>query len=331
MKALIYTGPATLEYREQPDPIPAAGEALVHVEAVGICGSDMHAYHGRDERRPAPLVLGHEAAGHVVSGPRAGRRVTIDPLVTCGRCAFCLDGRSHLCRGRQIISMPPRAGAFAEFVPIPETNLVELPDNLPVQQAALAEPMAVGWHALRVASGALSRPLAAARCVVLGGGAVGLACALAMRHFGAKEILIAEPNELRRKAIATDASFRPFAPGDATEPPEWTVDLVIDAVGSNSTRTAASRLIKPGGVIVHIGLLSAGDGLDIRKITLQEVAFLGSYCYTHLDFIETVAAMAAGHLGSLDWLEERPLSEGHQAFRELDEGKVAAAKVILRP
>jgi len=330
MKALIYTAPATLEYREQPAPAPAAGEVLIHVEAVGICGSDMHAYHGRDERRPAPLVLGHEAAGSIASGPRAGRRVTINPLVTCGKCGFCLDGRSQLCRSRQIISMPPRAGAFAEFVLIPESNVVELPDGLPVQQAALAEPMAVGWHAARNASGSLSRPLALAHCVVLGGGAVGLACALALRHFGAKEILVAEPNELRRKAIAA-ALFRPFAPGDASEPAEWSVDLVIDAVGSTATRTAASKFIKPGGVILHIGLLSGADGLDIRKITLQEVTFLGSYCYTHLDFIETVAAMAAGHLGRLDWLEERPLGEGQQAFRDLDAGSVAAAKVILRP
>jgi L-iditol 2-dehydrogenase len=331
MKALIYTAPTTLEYREQPMPTAATGEVLIHVEAVGICGSDMHAYHGHDERRPAPLVLGHEAAGRIASGPRAGRRVTINPLVTCGRCSLCLDGRSHLCRSRQIISMPPRAGAFAEFVPIPETNLVELPDGLPVQQAALAEPMAVGWHAVRNASRLLSRPLAAARCVVLGGGAVGLACALALNHFGAKEILVAESNELRRKSIAAAALFRPFAPGDASEPAEFSVDLVIDAVGSSATRASAGKVIKPGGVIIHIGLLSAADGLDIRKITLQEVTFIGSYAYTHLDFIETVAAMAAGHLGRLDWLEERPLSEGQQAFRDLDAGSVAAAKIILRP
>lgn len=331
MKALIYTAPTTLEYRDEPTPTPSADEVLIQVEAVGICGSDMHAYHGHDERRPAPLVLGHEAAGRIASGPRAGRRVTINPLVTCGKCGFCLDGRSHLCRSRQIISIPPRAGAFAEFVPIPETNLVELPDGLPVQQAALAEPMAVGWHAVRNASRALSRPLPAARSVVLGGGAVGLACALALSHFGAKDILVAEPNELRRKAIAAAALFRPFAPGDASEPAEWSVDLIIDAVGANSTRASASRLIKPGGVIIHIGLLPSADGLDIRKITLQEVTFLGSYCYTHVDFMETVAAMAAGHLGPLDWLEERPLSEGQRAFRDLDEGKVAAAKIVLRP
>ena len=210
MKALIYTAPATLEYREEPDPTPSADEVLIQVEAVGICGSDMHAYHGHDERRPAPLVLGHEAAGRIASGPRAGRRVTINPLVTCGTCAFCHRWK--------LASLPlpaddldtASAGAFAEFVPIPETNLVELPDGLPVQQAALAEPMAVGWHAVRNASRALSRPLPAACSVVLGGGAVGLACALALSHFGAKDILVAESNELRRKAIAAAALFRPL-------------------------------------------------------------------------------------------------------------------------
>lgn len=331
MKALVYTGPGTLEYREEPEPVPVEDEVIVKVETVGICGSDMHAYHGRDERRPAPLVLGHEAAGRIVSGQRAGQRVTVDPLVTCGKCAFCIDGRSHLCRSRQIISMPPRAGAFAELLRIPAINLVELPEGFDATKAALAEPIAVAWHCVRNASAVLPRPLAGSRSVVLGGGAVGLASALVLTHFGAKDISVAEPNESRRKTVSDSARVCAYAPGDTGEPPEWSVDLVIDAVGSDNTRAAASRLVRPGGVIVHIGLLSAGTGLDIRKITLQEVTLIGSYCYTHIDFVETVNAMAAGHLGALDWLEERSLCEGAQAFRDLDDGKIAAAKVVLHP
>ena len=105
MKALVYTGPNALDFREEADPVPADGEVLVRVEAVGICGSDMHAYHGHDSRRPAPLILGHEAAGRIASGPNAGRRVAVNPLVTCGACEFCAGGRAHLCRSRQIISM----------------------------------------------------------------------------------------------------------------------------------------------------------------------------------------------------------------------------------
>ena len=107
MKALVYTGVETLEYREVPQPVPGAGEELIQVMASGICGSDMHAYLGHDDRRPAPLILGHEAAGFVMGGPDDGRRVTINPLVTCNNCPACISGRTNLCTKRQIISMPP--------------------------------------------------------------------------------------------------------------------------------------------------------------------------------------------------------------------------------
>ena len=114
MKALVYTGKQELEYREAADPSPQGDDCLIRVASVGICGSDMHAYLGHDERRPAPLILGHEAAGVVVSGPGEGRRVTVNPLVSCMRCAACASGRENLCPHRQIISMPPRQGAFAQ-------------------------------------------------------------------------------------------------------------------------------------------------------------------------------------------------------------------------
>src|SRR6056297_2611914 len=167
MKALIYDGPETLVLREVPDAEPHAGEELIRVSAVGICGSDMHAYLGHDARRPAPLILGHEAAGVIEGGPRDGARVTINPLVTCGACPACRSGRENLCPERQIISMPPREGAFAEFVRMPERNLVAVPDGVPLEVAALAEPLAVSWHAVRLGLSALHEA-EARRALVIG-------------------------------------------------------------------------------------------------------------------------------------------------------------------
>lgn len=330
MKALVYTGPNALEWRDEPEPEPGPGEALVRVEAVGICGSDMHAYHGHDSRRPAPLILGHEAAGRIVSGPRAGQRVAVNPLVTCGVCESCLDGRSHLCASRQILSMPPRPGAFAELVRVPEANLFPIPDGFPMEKAALAEPLAVCYHAVNQAAACLRRPLSAARCAILGGGAIGLGAALVLAMQGAREILIGEPNEARRATAARAGPFRPYDPRSG-EPAESAMDLVVDAVGAVSTRAAASRLVRPGGAIVHVGLLPGSEGLDVRKITLQEIVFTGTYCYTPGDFRETLDAMVEGRLGALDWFEERPLSAGNAAFRDLDTGAAAAAKLVLRP
>jgi threonine dehydrogenase-like Zn-dependent dehydrogenase len=331
MKALVYMGPHRLEMREEPDPKPAPGLAIVKVDAVGICGSDMHAYHGFDERRPAPLILGHEAAGRVMTGALEGARVTVNPLVTCGHCAVCRDGQAHLCSQRQILSMPPRPGAFAEFVAVPEENLVVLPDDFDIVRAALAEPLAVSYHAVNLGLARLRRPSSSARCAVLGSGAIGLGAALVLAMAGAASVAIAEPNAGRRATAAAAGQFACYAPGAADEPAPASMDLVIDAVGAAATRAAACRLVKPGGVIVHVGLLPGADGLDVRRITLQEITFVGTYCYTPLDFRETVAAMGAGRLGPLDWFEERALAEGQAACQAIDAGQVTAAKVILRP
>ncbi|HRK23528.1 MAG TPA: alcohol dehydrogenase catalytic domain-containing protein [Beijerinckiaceae bacterium] len=330
MKALVYTGPNSLAYRDEPDPVPQAGEVLVRIEAVGICGSDMHAYHGHDSRRPAPLILGHEAAGRIVGGARDGERVTINPLVVDPACPYAIEGRWHLSPTRQIISMPPRPGAFAEYVRVPAPNAVAVPATMPITHAALAEPVAVSWHAVRIGMQQLHQPLACCRVVVLGGGAIGLAAAIVARHFGAKDIRIAETNPLRTRLIETEEGFTVYAPGSAGAPADNTIDLVIDAVGANATRAAASAMVRPGGVIVHAGLLPGAEGLDIRKITLQEIIVTGTYCYTPVDFHQTIAALASGALGSLTWFAERPLADGAQAFRDIDAGVASAPKIVLR-
>ena len=147
MKALVYEGVKSMAIRDVQDPVAEPGTQLIRIEAVGICGSDMHGYLGHDERRPAPLILGHEAAGVIVGGPRDGTRVTVNPMVTCGTCPACQAGRENLCPHRQLISMPPRQGAFAQYVVMPDANLVEVPDHVSLEVAALAEPMSVSWHA----------------------------------------------------------------------------------------------------------------------------------------------------------------------------------------
>jgi threonine dehydrogenase-like Zn-dependent dehydrogenase len=331
MQALVYTGPNTLVVRDEPEPVPGPGEVLVRVDAVGICGSDMHAYHGHDSRRPPPLILGHEAAGRIVTGPRAGERVTINPLVVDPACPYAIEGRWHLSPTRQIISMPPRPGAFAEYVRIPERNVVSIPDAMPIAHAALAEPVAVSWHAVRIGAERLHQPLAACRVAVLGGGAIGLAAALVARHFGAADIRIAEPNALRRRAIIAGEALDAYDPASPDAPADNTVDLVVDAVGAAATRAAACAMVRPGGVIVHAGLLPGQDGLDIRKITLQEITLTGTYCYTPNDFRQTVAALAAGRLGRLGWFETRPLAGGPAAFADIDAGATASAKIVLAP
>lgn len=324
MKALVYEGVETLDIRDVPMPAGRLGDHLIRIMASGICGSDMHAYLGHDDRRPAPLILGHEAAGLIEDGPQTGRRVAINPLVTCGTCQACKSGRENLCPERQIISMPPREGAFAQFLTMPDRNLVTVPDDVPLEKAALTEPLAVSWHAARLALDAL-HPSLERRALVIGGGAIGLAAALALKAMGVKDVTIQEPNAARRTYLEERCGQLAVTEFQGMAP------LVIDAVGYAATRAAASAAIAPGGVIAHVGLGEDMGGLDVRRMTLQEITFIGTYTYSAQDFQDTAQAIFDGRLGALDWPEQRPLSEGASAFQDLRTGAVAAPKIILNP
>jgi threonine dehydrogenase-like Zn-dependent dehydrogenase len=327
MKALLYTGPESLRFRDVPMPDVPDGNHLIQIDSVGICGSDMHAYLGHDERRPAPLILGHEGAGPVVGGPRDGERVTINPLVVCGTCPACLAGRDNLCPTRQIISMPPREGAFAQFVGMPEGNLVSIPDTMSFEQAALAEPIACGWHAVRTGLSALADERSDAALVV-GGGAIGVGAALSLMAQGVPNVTLVEPNAIRRDYLDDLACFAVLTPEDLGDA---AFDIVVDGVGYDATRASASAHVRPGGVILHIGLGSGSGGLDIRRMTLQEITFIGTYAYTAQDFRETAQAMFDGRLGPLDWIEARALADGPGSFDDIRSGRTAAPKIILKP
>ncbi|SMX23879.1 zinc-dependent alcohol dehydrogenase [Boseongicola aestuarii] len=326
MKALVYTGVETLEFRDVADPVAAPDTHLIRIDSVGICGSDMHAYLGHDDRRPAPLILGHEGAGTIVGGAMDGARVTINPLVTCGTCPACKAGRDNLCPTRQIISMPPREGAFAQFVTMPEKNLVVMPDGVSFEKAALAEPIACGWHAVRLGKGIIGG--AADTALVIGGGAIGVGAALSLKAQGIGNVTLSEPNEIRRNYLEQTVDFKIISPDQLGSE---MFDMVIDGVGFDSTRATASAHARPGGVILHIGLGGGSAGLDIRRMTLQEITFTGTYTYTAQDFRDTAAAIFAGHLGSLDWTEQRPLADGAAAFADIRSGATAAPKIILKP
>lgn len=330
MKALVYLGKSHMEYREVDDPQPGPGEAVVNVMACGICGSDMHGYHGHDPRRVPPMIMGHEIAGVVETGPMAGTRVTINPLLTCRNCNACLSGNPQLCEEQRNIGLPPHAGGFAEKVVVRETNLVPIPDEMDFKTAALTEPIAVAYHAVQLAARRLDRPLSALRIAILGGGAIGLATALVAISQGAQRIWLGETSHNRRATAAgAHDLIQAYEPGNSNDPGGMSVDLVFDAVGAKATREAAFRMIRRGGTIVHLGLLPGSEGVDVRRMTLHEIAFVGSYCYSMTDFRETVDLLSTGRLGSLNWIEARPMSEGALAFQDIDMGRADAAKLVL--
>jgi len=333
MKAIVYTQPDAVAVLERDAPERAPGEILLRIDASGICGSDLHAYHGHDPRRNPGLVLGHEFSGTVLESDAAhliaGQRVTANPLITCGVCAYCLQGRDNLCENRSMIGMS-RPGALSEYLAVPARCAIALPDALASIHAALTEPAACALHAVNLTMRAMHRPITEARVLVIGSGAIGLLTAALLLSYGCQHVCVAEVNALRRDSVARHLGCEAIDPVDHP-PADASFDAVFDAVGMAATRNTAIAAARPGGVVMHIGLQTWGSEIDMRKITLAELTLLGTYTYTMADMHATVRALARGSFGSLAWVETRALSEGPSAFADLAAGRVAAGKIVLLP
>ena len=334
MHALVYTGTEKVVYREEKDPIKKPGESLVKVHASGICGSDMHAYHGKDERRIPPLILGHEFSGTSLDGKLKNKEVVINPLISCENCDYCKNKREHLCPRRTMIGMSApiqRHGGLAELVSVPEQNIFEVPNGLNMKEAALAEPTAVALHAVLLAEVNLKKPLSECKILIQGAGAIGLLCGLVLnKEKNSINIIMSDPNKKRldecRKYLK--ASF--VAPDDKSIK-ENNFDLVFESVGLEITRHQAINTIAPGGTIVHIGLTHPSGTFNFKKLTIQEVTLVGTYCYTNDDFKNSLVILKDKKLGDLGWIEYRDLKKGSDAFQEIHDGTCVAPKIILIP
>lgn len=328
MRALYYIGTQQSEMRDAPEPEVGENQSLIEISHCGICGSDMHAWHGHDARRVPPLVLGHEVTGIAKSGPMEGKRVVLNPLMTCGDCAACQNGREHLCENRELIGMRV-PGAFAERIAINNQNIYPIPDHLSFEEGALTEPLACGVHTVRLGLKALDVDPKHTRAVVLGGGAIGLLCAMVLQARGVTDLWLAEMNPMRQEILRTVLNAKIYNPMSEDDEKPDSPDLIVDAVGSGRTREAASAMVRPGGVIAHIGLQDSAEGFDTRRATLQEITFIGTYCYTNADFQTAIDMLADGTISGKGWAEIRSLEEGVQGFEDIHNG-VAPPKIILK-
>ena len=222
-----------------------------------------------------------------------------------------------------------RQGGFAEYVSISDKNIYELPKNLNIKEAPIAEPCAVALHAVELGENELSLELEDSKALIIGAGAIGLLCGLILSKVKkCKEIVIVEPNDKRLKESLK------YLDADGLKPNSKNInkdhfDIVFDTVGLEATRKQAIESIKPGGIIIHIGLTQPSGNFDFRKTTLQEITFIGTYCYTNRDFEKTLNILNNKEIGTLEWIEYRNLKEGASAYKEIHDGKCTAPKIIL--
>jgi len=339
-----------LELHDVPEPEVADGDVLVHVRAVGICGSELHGARHPGFRKP-PLIMGHEFAGTSADGDR----VIVNPMLSCGFCQLCLGGLRQVCRERQIIGVH-RAGGFAERVAVPGSALRPLPDWLGWEAAAMVEPAANAVHAWNLASAGAGAGTGAAagagvaagagaaagagtaagaaeaagagvaapgaRVAVLGCGAIGLFCLLAALAGGAASVDVTDldPGRLAQARRLGAAAAGPGLDGE--------YDMIFDAVGSPVTRALSVQHQRPGGTAVWLGLAQEAAGFDANALIRAEKRVLGSFAYSDEEFGRAAELLRNW---DLSWTSHYPLAEGAEIFTRLMNGGLQPVKALLVP
>lgn len=307
MKVAIMTDVAKVELTEREIPKPAANEVLVRVEYVGVCGSDIHYYEnggiGPNIVKP-PFVLGHEAGGTVVevgasvTHLKPGDRVALEPGKTCGHCEFCKTGRYNLCPEVIFFATPPVDGVFQEYVAHEADLCFKIPDNMDTMEAALIEPLSVGFHAARQGNARMGMT-----AVVTGAGCIGLVSMMALKAMGVTRIIAVDvmPKRLEKalELAATDAIN-----GKETDTVEEVLkltggmgpDLVIETAGSEITARQAIQFCKKGGTIVLVGYSASGEMTLPMSLALdKELTFKTVFRYRHI-YPLAIEAVSSGRV-----------------------------------
>ena len=321
---------------------PGPGEIQVKVDAVGICGSDLHYFSDGgigDLPCAYPMVLGHEPAGTVlkagpgVSGWSAGDRAALEPAIYCYHCEFCLTGRHNVCSNIRFLSMPQDPGFFRECVNLPVANLLPLPRELSLEEGTLFEPLAVALHSMQFAALRLGETV-----VVFGAGPIGLLTIAMLRLSGAGRIWSVEPVAARRELalkMGADAAIDPAAADPVRELLRETggrgVDAAIDCAARGESLNQAIRATRNAGRVVMTGIPSAARvALDFHTMRRKELAMFNVRRSNH----ESEAA--------LELLRERrslfapllthtfPLDRIESAFEMLERYEDGAGKVVIK-
>jgi threonine dehydrogenase-like Zn-dependent dehydrogenase len=320
-------------------PEPGAGQVTIRPEAAGICGSEIEGYLGRQPNRRPPLVMGHEFAGIVVEAGEGvdanwlGRRVAVNPIVSCRACPLCAGGWRNLCPRRSLIGVH-QPGGFAELVVAPEANLVELPEGVGPRLGALVEPLANGVHAAGLA---VQAPPVAGAAAVIGAGAIGLLALQAAATLSRSRLHVLDLDAGRREQAAALGGAAPHGSGDELlravreDTAGLGADFVIDAVGRESTRRLAVEAVRPGGRVVLLGLHDDMTGLSGHDLVRREILVSGSYAYTDADFAGALTLLANGRasIGALPAIQ--PLESTPDLFARLAAGPTPEVKLFVAP
>lgn len=340
MQAMVWEAPRVMNLRSVPLPVVADTDVLVRVAYVGICGSELSGYLGHNALRVPPLIMGHEFSGEVVAlGSKAqalnaalelGQRVTVNPMVYCGACDYCLSGKNHLCSNRRLIGAH-RPGAFAEYTTAPAWMVLPMDAGVSLRVGALTEPVACAVRAANWAGDVKDESV-----LVIGAGAIGLLAMQVLKLHGASQVFIVDTDADRLQAarelggVGLDPRQVDVVKAVKESGQPSGVVAAIDAVGKTITRDQCIKATRAGGIVIFEGLHEETGAVPVADAIRKEITLQGSFCYSPEDFKNAAQLLATKQVRLDPYIAEAPLEAGGNWFEKLSQEKPGGvAKVLL--
>lgn len=336
MKRATMTAPGQIQIDETQAPTPGPGQVLLRIQRIGVCGSDIHVFHGKHPYTSYPVVQGHEfsalvaAVGPGVQGIEVGNKVTAMPQIVCGKCGPCLRGDEHICDALRVQGFQA-PGCAQELWVTSADKIVKLPDHFSFEQGALVEPISVAVHAIQRAG-----KLAGRRAVVLGAGPIGNLVGQAARAAGAR-VLITDLSE-HRLEIARRCGL-----SETSNPAREDLkvasqrvfgaegfDLAFECVGVEATLDAAVANLAKGGTLIVVGVFGDKPRVDLGLVQDRELRISGTLMYQRPDYEQAVAWIASGDIVTEPLMSEHfAFGDYLQAYRYIDQKRDQTMKVFI--
>ncbi len=337
MKQAVMTAPGKIEFRQVERPFPAPEEVLIEVKRIGVCGSDIHVYHGTHPYTGYPVIQGHEVSGLVagvgvsVTGFQPGDPVVFMPQVTCGICYPCRHGMEHICDHLKVMGFQTD-GAAQQFFPVPARQVFKVPANISLDQAAMIEPLAVAVHALsRYGS------MQGKKAIVLGAGTIGNLVAQSARALGAEKVLITDISEYKLdKAhacgihLAVNTSSQDLGEVIQQEFGPDKADVILECVGAQATISQAIENARKGSAIVVVGVFGKKPELNLGFVQDRELTLTGTLMYQKKDYEQAIRLMGQGSLTLEPMITQRfSFEEYLQAYHAIEASNGEYLKVMI--
>lgn len=333
----VMTAPRQIEIKQVPVPTIQDHQALIRIEKIGICGSDVHVYHGEHPFTQYPVTQGHEVSGVVeevgsqVQGLRPGQKVTIEPQIVCGQCHPCRHGKYNLCEELRVMGFQA-PGAAARYFAVDAARVTPLPDSFSLEDGAMIEPLAVAVHAVRQSGGVEGKDV-----VVLGAGPIGNLVAQTALGMGARKVMITDVSDFRLNVakecgiqITVNTSMEDFGQALLRVFGPDKADLIFDCAGNNITMGDAITHARKGSAIVLVAVFAGLATVDLALLNDHELSLLTSMMYRHEDYVDAIQLVEEGKINLAALMTERfSLARYQDAYRHIDQHREKTMKVLI--